>query len=405
MALKQFSKILIFKNTPDTRAAFGVNGGVDTLPSPNATAPIPTTDRKFDGTYPNVNLENFSDSFFQNNLLHSIGVEETGEGTGSNGWNLEPVSSGKGYIFGGYLKAFIVENYDGSVLDEEDLPTPASNTGNVYVVASTNTLWTCDGTAWTVGSAIPFTYEDPDIPLEVGDMLFYGDDPNNLRVAGKILNVYNPGDDEYTQGKRYKLSKDNEPDMVGLSNYQDIYYYRSDWNGKNIPVDVTEGFYVLIGVEISNGQRINYPYLNTNSTTSSTSSSQIVNPGTGNIAFTDLIRVRRISEKYKYDQDRLSEGDETQEIIPCTVKRTNSIKTQVVQIDPVNKTNGMVAFPTTSDFPHWVSYFVNPYGETSDMLLKSTVYTIEINEMLPYFSINNTALNEPNYQLFLNQKV
>lgn len=402
MALKQFSKIFIFKNNAETRAAFGVNGGVDTL---SGNTIIPTTDKKFDGSYPNVNLENFSDTFFQNNLLHSIGVEEDGAGSGTNGWNLEPVSSGKGYIYGGYLNAFILDNYDGSVEEFGDLPSAASNNGNTYVVATTNTPYTSDGTDWNINTAIPFTYSDPATPLEVGDMLLYGDDPNNLRVAGKITEIYNSGSEEWIEGKRYKLSMDNNPNNVDLSNYQDIYYYRGDWNGKNIPVDITEGFFILIGVEITNGQRILYPYLNTNATSSATSSDQIIQPGTGNIAFTDLVRVKRISEKYKYEKDRAYEGDESQEIIPCTIKRTNSIKTAFVEVDQMNKTKAMVAFPNTGDFPWWVSYFVNPYGESENSLLKSSVYAIEINEMLPYFSINYAANDQNNYQLFLNKKV
>jgi hypothetical protein len=389
MALKQFSKILIFKNTPETRAAFGVNGNI----TPG------TTDREFNSSWPTPTLSNFNNTFYENNLLHAMGVEENG----MTGWNLEPESSGKAYIYNGYLNAFILNNYDGSVLNAVNLPAAASNNGNVYVVASENTPYTSNGTTWVAGSPIPFTFDDPSTPLQVGDMLLYGDDPNNLRIAGKITEIYDSGDPEWIDGKRYKFSRDNNPDNVNLNEYQSIYYYRGDWNGKNISVDITEGFYILIGVETSNSQRIIYPYLNTNAT-SGTSADQLIQPGTGNTAFTDLVRVKRISEKYKFDQDRLSENDETQEIIPCTIRRTNSIKTTEIE-DPVTKQRTMVAFPNTGDFPFWVAYFVNPYGESASTLLKSSVYAIEINEMLPFFTINFTALNAVNYQLFLNQKV
>ena len=186
MALKQFSKIFIFKNNAETRAAFGVNGGVDTLPAGNPT-PVPTTDRKFDGSYPNVNLENFSDTFFQNNLLHAMGVEEDGEGSGTNGWNIEPVSSGKGYIYGGYLNAFIADHYDGSVEEFGALPSAWTNNGNTYVVATTNTPYTSDGSAWNINTAIPFTYSDPATPLEVGDMLLYGEDILKIATCTKSL--------------------------------------------------------------------------------------------------------------------------------------------------------------------------------------------------------------------------
>jgi len=396
MALKQFSKIFIFKNNAETRAAFGVNG--DVAPG--------TTDIQFNGIYPNPNLDNFSDTFFENNLLHAMGVEEDGEGSGANGWNLEPVSSGKAYIFNGYLSAFIIENYDGSVetLTDLNLLDPEDYPNQTYVVLESNTAYTSDGTEWNINNpAIPFTFASPNPPLNVGDMLFYGNDPNNLRVAGKITAVYDSEDEEWLEGKRYKLSMDNDPDDIGLSNYQNIYYYRGDWNGKNIPVDITEGFYVLIGVENVGSQRVIYPHVFIGAT-SGTSADQITQPGTNNFSFTDLIRVKRISEKYKNDKDRPSENLEEQEIIPCSIKRTNSIKTIEI-VDPVTKARVMTAFPSTNDFPYWVSYFVNPYGETSETLLKSSIYAIEVNEMLPSFTINNTAQNAVNYQLFLNKKV
>jgi len=397
MALKQFSKILIFKNTPETKAAFGINGNV---------APG-TTDREFNSTWPRPDLSNFSNTFYENNLLHAIGIEENGMA----GWNLEPTASGKGYIYNSYLNAFILDDYDGSALTLNDFPAASTRTGQYYVAADTNNVYlsTSDGASptpnwtWVLNDNTEFTFDNntPSPLLQEGDMLLYGDDPNNLRVAGKITLVYGSGSPEYIQGKRYKLSKDNNPNDVNLGNYQDIYYYRGDWNGKNISVDITEGFYILMGVETSNSQRIIYPYLNTTST-SGTSTDQLVRPNTPNTAFADLVRVKRISEKYKFDQDRLSDNNETQEIIPCTIKRTNSIK-----ISSVRGPSGdiITAFPNTGDFPNWVAYFVNPYGESADTLLKSSVYAIEINEMLPFFTINSNAQDVTNYQLFLNQKV
>lgn len=419
MALRQFSKILIFKNTPETRAAFGVNGNMDNWDGQSFTA---STDKQFNGSYPAPLLTNFTNSFFANNLLHAIGTEEPiGAGaTGLNGWNLDPQTSGKAYIIDGYIKAFDITEYTDSVSTLTDLGNiEAPVVGGTYVVAIENKVYTrlaADPNAtpdplperWSDGVDITpqFTFQYPDGVLGVNDMLFYGDDPNNLRVAGKILEVYESGSEEFTAGKRFKLSKENTP--VG-GNYQDIYYYRSSWNGKGIPVDITEGFYVLIAVENFNNQRIIYPFLNTQSTNSATTNSsiQIIEPGTGASAYTDLIRIKRISEKYKFDQDRPSDADEPQEIIPCKINRSNSIKTVVVtetdQEDGVLLLPG--AFPTVNDFPHWVAYFVNPYGETVDSLLKSSVYAIEINELLPYYTIASSAQTSANYYNFSNRLV
>ena len=404
MALKQFSKILIFKNTPETRAAFGVNGNMDNWDGQSFS---PSADKQFNGTYPTENLSNFTNSFFENNLLHAIGTEEPiGAGaTGLTGWNLDPASSGKAYIIDGYIKAFNIDLYDGAVATQENLAsilTPSN--GDVYVVASNNTPYTYNSstTSWVAGTQIPFTFEEPDDSLNLNDMLFYGDDFNNLNVAGKITTIYNSGSIEYTQGKRYKLSKVNTPD----TSYQDIYYYRNNWNGKGIPVDVTEGFYILISIEKSNNQKILYPYLNTQSSSSSANSStQIVVPSSGGTAYTDLIKLKRISSKYIYDQDRI--GDEEQEIISCTIKRSNSVKSAIaIEVDQEDGEILLPAvFPTVNDFPFWVSYFVNPHGETSDILLKNSIYAIEINELLPYYTIFSGAKVPGNYYNFFNRLV
>jgi len=404
MALKQFSKILIFKNTPETRAAFGVNGNMDNW---DGQSFAPSSDKQFNGTYPTENLSNFTSSFFENNLLHAIGTEEPiGAGaTGLAGWNLDPQSSGKAYIIDGYIKAFNIDDYDGAVATFGNLADIESPTNGLeYVVANENRPYEYNSTttSWEQGTIIPFTFNYPSDALVNNDMLFYGDDFNDLNIAGKITAVYNSGSVEYTQGKRYKLSKVNTPDTP----YQDIYYYRNSWNGKGISIDVTEGFYILISVEKSNNQRILYPYLNVQgSSNSANSSTQIVVPSSGGTAYTDLIKLKRVSSKYKYDEDRIS--DEEQEIISCTIKRTNSVKSAIaIEVDQEDGEILLPAvFPTVNDFPYWVAYFVNPYGESSDVLLKNSVYAIEINELLPYYTIFSGAKVPGNYSNFFNRLV
>ncbi len=403
--LKEFTKILIFKNTEETRSYFGEPYGVDN---------IVANGKEFNATYPPENIlgssswnaDSGDSAVLKRNLLHAMGVEESNE----DGFGNLPESSGTGIIVNDKF-------YIG---------------GELYPVTT--------------------TYAEPSLPLAVNDYIFYGEDPNNLKIGGKITKVYTAEDVEYADGARYQFFKniaipfDEAPltatitdaestgtvllfttsvnhsftqgSQVIVTNVgtgyngtltiasvtsntfsvtstaeldpftgtgtatsvttvpvpQDIYYYRNSWNGKGINTDITEGFFILVGVELDTaGTRSIYPWLDP--ATNGTSSDKIVDKNTG-FAFTDLLRVKRISSRFKSDQ---SSQDE-EEIIPCSIARTNTF---YYNRSP-NSTQRLNSFFTNNQqAPYWVSYFVNPYAGAPTRLDKNTTYVIEISERLP----------------------
>jgi hypothetical protein len=48
--------------------------------------------------------------------------------------------------------------------------------------------------------------------------------------------------------------------------------------------------------------------------------------------------------------------------------------------------DGVDTFRFTSDIPLWVAYKINPFGSNSVNFSKNTVYSLEINETLPYYA-------------------
>jgi hypothetical protein len=336
--LREFSKILIFKNTEETRFYFGTPGR-----TPSETAfPGVFGYKEFNGSYPPAdiltntswNADTGQFAVLSRNLLHSIGVEENN----SLGFNIAPDSSGTAIIVGDKL----------------------------YVGGGSPSAWTYD-------EETTFQSNSPSPALAIGDYIFWGEDPNNLKLGGKIKTIYAVGSAEYTNGARYQFEKsmdvafpnNTSGTYVGLPAPQDIYYYRKTWNGKGLKTDITEGFFVLIGVELENNQRAVYPWLDPNGT--GTSDTKIVN---GQYAFTDLIRVKRISNRFKSDETT----EDAEELIPCSIQRTNWFTYG-------NGPNTL--YKNTDQVPFWLAYFVNPYAGTPSILDKNTTYVIEVNERLP----------------------
>jgi len=334
--LREFSKILIFKNTEETRFYFGTP---DRTPTQVANSGV-VGYKEFNGSYPPAdiltnafwNADTGQSAVLSRNLLHAIGVEESTSAT----FNRAPQSLGTAIIVGDKL----------------------------YVGGGSPTAWTYNEET---------TFASPSPVLVVGDFIFWGEDPNNLKLGGKIKTVYAVGSAEYTLGARYQFEKPvtvNFPTNVGGAynlepTPQNIYYYRKTWNGKGLKTDVTEGFYVLIGVELENNQRAVYPWLDPNAV--GTSDNKIVN---GQYAFTDLIRVKRISNRFKSDETT----QDSEQLVPCSIKRTNWF------------TNGGISnslYQNTNQTPFWIAYFVNPYAETASILDKNTTYIIEVSERLP----------------------
>lgn len=385
-------------------------------------------------------------------ILQAIGNEENN----TEGYNLPPESSGTGIIYGNtlYLGSTTSVEYDSVDSDGDEVVVsgtfPAVGNGKkvkltaidgisglsidttyyTYAATSANSFKLASSASNAsggvpleigVGTSSPgvayitepgFSYQaptsfaTPSPQLVVGDYIFWGDDPNGLKIGGKITEVYTSGA-EYNAGARYKFEN---PTEVAFPTYstgpysgdpipQQIYYYRKSWNGKGISNDIGAGFYVLIGVEQDVAQKYTYyPYLgaddsntfDTNGNAIQTSENKIVDCSTvEKYAFTDLIRIRRISNRFKSDE---TDTGVQEEIIPCTIHRTNNFYYD----SAINISNGQLTslfgnIPNNDIFPWWVAYYVNPWGGNSNKLDKNSTYVLEVNERLPAAYLPNKS--------------
>jgi hypothetical protein len=247
------------------------------------------------------------------------------------------------------------------------------------------------------------TFVSPSTSLGVGDFIFWGEDPASLNIGGKIAEVYAVGSTDYNAGARYRFEK-NTKDAFPLDENdvpvpQNIYYYRKGWNGKGIknnvqtsPTEIGGGFYVLIKVETNaSNQRVIYPYLGADNLGDNSSDLKIIDttPSTNKYAFTDLIRVRRISNRFNSDQT--FETFNSNEIIPCTIHRTSSFYYD--SRDDINNNGTLINLFGNTTFPditpNWIAYYVNPYGGSGSKLEKNSTYVLEINERLPAVELFN----------------
>jgi len=443
--LVEFSRILIFKDTPEIRSIFG---------QPNGASIVSTTGPKFYGSFPSDTLltDAGSQPLLQRNLLHAMGVEET-----TNNYNLAPASSGTAVINGNklYIGGTVQVPYTAiatgsnvtvtgtgfgsiatgskirlSAIGTTNLSTATTyyaydvtsttlklassfaNANNATAITTATGSFSGNGTATVADSDYTYTqytsYTSPSPQLEVGDYIFWGDDPNNLKIGGKIKTVYTSGS-EYNAGALYEFEQNTAEAFPVVSSEivpQEIYYYRKDWNGKGFATDISNGFYILIGVELdSTGKRSYFPWLDPNgSITGASSDERIIDVSTPEkYAYTDLLRVKRVSKKYKSDLTGFQNepGGITEEIIPCTIQRTNSFwwdstnqtqtgstttNTQSLGVGSITTTPIMTLtsfFTQLNQMPPWISYYVNPYGNTNSKLEKNTTYIIEISERLP----------------------
>jgi hypothetical protein len=474
MPLVEYSKIILLKDTPETRYAFGspipaasLQGSINGRGQSNSSNPFyaKLMDTSFQSgwrsSYPNfttalssgtlpANSDGSTGNVFanalRNNILQSIGTEE---GV-TNGYNLAPVSSGTAIIDGDklYIGSTTSVNYTsitGDTGDDEVVvngtfatPVPTGskiklsnvtgltglsvnttyyaydgdgvsfklasslfNANNGTAITTTSGGPTGAGTAYLTPSGYTYqgstTFTAPTTQLVPGDYIFWGEDPADLRLGGKIKSVYTSGS-EYNQGARYEFEKvmtynfpvtsggpyDQEPTP------QNIYYYRKSWNGKGIKNDNLTGFYLLLGVEQSSPNRWDtYPYLGDDNP-SGNQDTQVIDAANSSAsgdryAFTDLIRIRRISKKFEGDVTREVIGSTlNEEIIPCTIHRTSNFYTDNVDKDTSGNLISVLRQHDMSGVaPQWVAYYINPYGGAPTKLDKNSTYVIEVNERLP----------------------
>jgi hypothetical protein len=284
------------------------------------------------------------------------------------------------------------------------LASSLANANNGTAITSATGTFSGSAELTVAASGATYTqYTDfvtPSPNLVAGDFLFWGDDASSLNIGGKILEVYTSGAD-YDAGKRYKFAKNTKdpfPEAGGNIIPQSIYYYRKNWNGKdvknNTQVNSNEiggGFYVLIKIELDNaGYPLCYPFFDLTGVPNNTPEInfpmyRLVDTSTPErYIFTELVRIRKISNTFDNQEtvDSLFSG----EIIPCTMHRTsNFFYNNTTNIDSDGKLVSL--FGEISQFPsicpEWCAYYVNPYGGSGKKLDKNSTYVLEINERLP----------------------
>jgi|694.fasta_scaffold07897_5 hypothetical protein len=470
--LTEFSTILILRDTPETRFAFGspidenARRTITNFFATDATNPYysklidqsfrngwrtgyPYIEAALDIGTPPQNGPGSDGSgvnawvdAVRRNILQSIGADVST----SLGYNRVPSSAGTGIIVDDifYVGSTSKKTYSGITTDDEVTVTGIGFAGiaigskiRLSLVTGTNLSTTTTYYAYAVGSttlklasslananegeaitnatgsfsgsaeltvaasgATYTQYTDFSIPtpvLGVGDFLFWGDDASSLNIGGRILEVYTSGVD-YEAGKRYKFeknTKDSFPEAGGNIIPQNIYYYRKNWNGKdvknNTQINANEiggGFYVLIKIEPDNANApLRYPYFGQDNPGENYVVSKLVDSTTPEkYIFLEHLRIRKISNAFNNQEtvDSLFSG----ELIPCTMYRTsNFFYDSTANIDPTSGKlislfgGDNVSYPYIC--PQWCAYYVNPYGGSGKKLDKNSVYVLEINERLP----------------------
>lgn len=395
MPLQEFSKIVILKDTQTARDAFGppINETdivTAALGNRNSTNPFYTRlvgqNVFFRGgwreNYPNIDV------------TLDPGIPPTSgpgnDGSGTNQW----VDA----VRGNFLQA-MTNLEEGTTNGYNKLPQSAGTAiiyqNKLYFGGTTPSGWTYNETT---------TFSIPSPALAAGDFIFWGDDPNSLNIGGKIKTVIPAGAD-FDLGARYEFEQATEVSTGSSSTVGvpvNIYYYRSSWNGKGIKnieqnnpnQEIGGGFYVLIRL-LGDNNGIFLPYLgfdqarvgDANAAAKNNSNERIISDNF--YAFTDLIRIRRISNKWKSDE---TENDTIgEEIIPCTIHRTSNFyyaytNTQTTTADwdgPGGFLTSVHEKTNIGGFSRWAAYYVNPYGGTNGKLDKNTTYVLEVNERLP----------------------
>lgn len=485
--LTEFSTILILRDTPETRSAFGApideNARLTaTFGSTEVTNPyyLKLIDESFTGKgwrtkYPFLttalqsgaltpgvdgSTTNLWANAVRNNILQSIGADVSI----TLGYNNAPSTAGTGIIVDDifYVGNTQTVSYSGIVSNNTDVTVSGSFTGvangtkvilstvgttelstsTVYYVYSANGT-SCklsnssssyvaiddfdgsagSGTAYlapaTFDYVSPTTFAVPTPALGVGDFLFWGDDASSLNIGGKIEEVYASGTAEHNMGKRYKFAKntkDSFPEDGGNIIPQNIYYYRKNWNGKdvknNTQVNSNEiggGFYVLIRIEPDNsGAHLRYPYFGQDNPAENYAVSKLVDSTTPEqYIFLEHLRIRKISNTFNNQEtvDDLFAG----ELIPCTMHRTSNFYFDGANNNP---TNGRLASLWGGDniqypsiCPEWCAYYVNPYGGSGKKLDKNSVYVLEINERLPAVPSGDMPTKQSFYNFAINGSI
>jgi len=253
----------------------------------------------------------------------------------------------------------------GAVGQDEANGYPSDNLSNLpFTLASyeiTVPVTLSQTAAITSGTKIVDTTGTPFTSTEVdaGKFLWDATDATALKLIGKIATV--------TDSNTVVL----EDNYVG-TNLTVAPCYISTSTNNNVNFNTSGEFFIL--VKVGAGSTSEFKRI-PNTSVAGTSGGLNVTPtlnseynvnGSLNNTYVSL---KRISVKG-------TKGTYTAAVdVPAIITRINSY---VV--------DGVDTFRFTSDIPLWVAYKINPFGSNSVNFSKNTVYSLEVNETLPYYA-------------------
>lgn len=207
----------------------------------------------------------------------------------------------------------------------------------------------------------------------VGDLLLYGDDPDNLQIFGTIetivsdaeVTISNTFDEDIGPVDIYVFSKYNEAKSFG---FNDSFYMVI--KNPNIVSSKHEGI-VNIDTTINSPTALVFAYGN----------NRIANPS--------FFSLKRISEKTKYSEGLTSTEITNEENIQCFITGISTLSEQ---------SNDVIVEISDAQIPLWSVYEVNPYGITDSHFIANTTYRLtvcDVDSKLPMKAISQDSVIPP----------
>ena len=262
-------------------------------------------------------------------------------------------------------------------MDDLDFDTRFTDIINNYEIkgpialANTCTLTDEDATV-TATSGTPFTTMD----AKAGDYLLYDDGAGfeNLKVLGVIATP--------TTGATNTVELAN-PAIIDTNGPYTVYYIKK--GSASVGFKANSPFYILVkSSTFGSSLRDGVLWLSTPGTHSSEALAS-ADPSLGwgggpgipvNINTDGYFNFFAISEPNAADIPAIPivETD-----IPCTIKRVSFYY------------NAGSNFVNTDNYPYWVAYEINPYGDSSSSLTKKTTFKVQLSEDLPAGQLSLTG--------------
>jgi hypothetical protein len=218
--------------------------------------------------------------------------------------------------------------------------------GEVIDITNNTTTVIADGAVFTSG--------------DVGKFLWDASTPTALKLIGKILTYV--ANDEVELDSPYLGTT-----LTGAT------CYISSSSNNNANFSTNGEFIVLIKTAQGEEDADKRIFPNNNSSnpfslkTTSTVNSEYNVSGELNTNYITLVRISDKGVKGK---------PVSVAAVPATIQRLNTYVS--------NGANNF--FRDTNDFPLWVAYKINPFGNTGTNFSKNTAYSLEISEEMPYYT-------------------